>query len=191
MRLFFVIAALMLAACATPSQPYSERAIDFVNYEAARSKSIKVSAPIFRANAEFCSKTRVIDFADEPPFEICAQKVRLAPGTQINAHTDGQYIVLSEGAVMRLSQDELAFMISHELAHDIAGHDMAAGSKPNLELEADGLAIAIMHRAGFNARAVPPFMERAGFANRMGSATHPPGAARQLAVKEALDYLGL
>ena len=191
MRGLILIAALVLTACATTSQPYSDRAADFVNYEQARTKSIKVSAPIFRANAQFCSRARTIDFADEPPFEICAQKVRLSPGMQINAHTDGQYIILSEGAVMTLSEDELAFMISHELGHDIAGHDMAAGSKPPLELEADGLAIAIMHRAGFNARVVPSMMERLGFAQSTGSQTHPPGAARQLAVKEALDYLGL
>lgn len=191
MRVLILIAAFTLMACATPSPPYSERSVDFVNYDAARSKSIKVSAPIFRANAEFCSQTRVIDFAGEPPFDICAQKVRLSPGMHINAHTDGQYIILSEGAVMKLSEDELAFMVSHELGHDIAGHNMAAGSKPKLELEADGLAIAIMHRAGFNARAVPPMMERIGFATTTGTDSHPPGASRQLAVKEALEYLGL
>lgn len=191
MKWLSLLLALALTACVATPNPYPDLGGDFVNYDAARAKSIKVSAPIFRANAAFCSKRTLIDFANEPPFEICAQKIRLMPGAHVNAHTDGQYIILTEGAVMTLSEDELAFLVSHELGHDIAGHDMAAGSKPKLELEADDLAIEIMHRAGFNPRVVPAFMERLDFAYSPGDEGHPPGAARQFVVKEALKRLGL
>lgn len=53
----------------------------------------------------------------------CPSRVFLARSDQHNAYADGSHVFLTTGLVMRVrSDDELAFIIAHEMAHNILGH---------------------------------------------------------------------
>ena len=54
---------------------------------------------------------------------ICASRVHLARSTQRNAFADGRRVLLTTGLLGDLhGDDELAFVIAHEMAHNILGH---------------------------------------------------------------------
>ena len=57
------------------------------------------------------------------PSPACPSRVHLARSNQRNAFADGTHVFLTTGLVARLhSDDELAFFIAHERAHNILGH---------------------------------------------------------------------
>lgn len=57
------------------------------------------------------------------PRSTCPSEVHLARSDQRNAFADGRHVFLTTGLLARLANDdELAFVIAHELAHNILGH---------------------------------------------------------------------
>lgn len=55
--------------------------------------------------------------------KACAYSVVLADSMQVNAYADGERIVVARGIVEALSKDEeLAFVVAHELGHNVMGH---------------------------------------------------------------------
>lgn len=131
-----------------------------------------------RANAELCPSRREI-VTEAERFEICANKVGLTPSPIKNAHTNGQTIYVTTAMVDALSDDELAFIIAHELAHSVAGHNIEGGSYPSAELEADRIALFLMARAGFHIRAADSALQKLGVAKQRETDSHPSGLQRQ------------
>ena len=93
------------------------------------------------------------------PVPACASRVHLARSNQRNAFADGQHVFLTTGAIKLLhDDDELAFLLAHEMAHNILGHaaQMRSGSVAGrkelrrLESDADRLAGDLMIDAGFD-----------------------------------------
>lgn len=59
------------------------------------------------------------------PLPACPSRVRLARSNQRNAFADGRHVLLTTGLVTRLqNDDELAFVVAHEIAHNILHHAM-------------------------------------------------------------------
>lgn len=57
------------------------------------------------------------------PVTACVARVDLARSAQHNAYADGRHVFLTTGLVaMVRSDDELAFIVAHEMAHNILGH---------------------------------------------------------------------
>lgn len=57
------------------------------------------------------------------PRPACTARVRLARSRQRNAYADGRHVFLTTGLLALLrSDDEVAFVIAHELAHNQLGH---------------------------------------------------------------------
>jgi Zn-dependent protease with chaperone function len=53
----------------------------------------------------------------------CPSRVFLARSGQRNAYADGRHVFLTTGLLAKLrNDDELAFLIAHEMAHNILGH---------------------------------------------------------------------
>lgn len=101
-------------------------------------------------------------------------------GTRLNATANGRYVQVSP-ALMQFatSDDELAVIVAHELAHNILRHkkklDAAGVSRGILagfgknrsriretELDADRWALYLMARAGYDIAVAPAFWERLG-----------------------------
>lgn len=110
----------------------------------------------------------------------CPSRVHLARSNQRNAYADGIHVFLTTGLLAKLrNDDELAFLIGHEMAHNILGHAMVMRSDAvkrgigrtlgrsgsvirGTERAADRLGGQLMLDAGFNPLAGVGILRRLG-----------------------------
>jgi len=122
----------------------------------------------------------------------CASTVQLVPGGRLDALADGQYVQISGVMYQFAGNDsELAFIIAHELAHNIvpeAKHASDASAQRRAELAADRAAVGMMARAGYDVKAIVPLMERLRRKNRLSwlDGSHPGWSTRLAAVGQAV-----
>jgi membrane-associated protease RseP (regulator of RpoE activity) len=122
----------------------------------------------------------------------CASNVQLVPGRRLDAVADGHYVQISGLMYEFVGNDsELAFIVAHELAHNVVAEAQRAGSKSaqrKAELVADRAAIGMMARAGFETGAVAPLMERLRRKNRLSwlDGSHPGWSVRLAAARAAV-----
>lgn len=146
------------------------------------------------------------------PEETCDITPLLVRSADINAATDGRTIAITTGLYGLIrSDDELALILGHELAHNVLGHigpkpqprptvarlpeilglpasAEAAPYTPARETEADRAGLVFMARAGFDIAAADAVWTRLNALPATGrmAATHPPGAERQAALRKAV-----
>lgn len=139
----------------------------------------------------------------------CHYTLHVLPTDLINGVTDGRRIGVTRGAMQFVrSDDELAWIVAHELAHTILSHaqteqlhamvrrfltarGVAADSmdpvpsKPSLEVQADSVGAYLMARAGYDLEAVRRVWEglqrleaRQGGHRSRLAQTHPPTQER-------------
>lgn len=112
------------------------------------------------------------------PLRACGYEVQLNPSNDLKAHANGGRLFISTGlAGFARTDDELAVILGHELAHHVLGHNAwneadGAGRRPNddvLEVEggsgdaerqADRVGLYLSARAGYDPAAAPPFFRR-------------------------------
>lgn len=146
------------------------------------------------------------------PVSSCASRFEMAPSNQLNANANGTVVQIYGRLVIALdSDDELAFVMAHELAHNALGHNMAIKNKRlstglasvftgsgkvlrNYEREADRYGIFMTARAGFAYRHAAAFWKR--FASEKGlgaliAVTHPSPAKRERNAQAAVDEVDL
>jgi hypothetical protein len=120
------------------------------------------------------------------PVMGCASQVELLAGGKLNAWANGRHIMIGE-AMLAASRtdDDLAFVIAHELAHNVIRAMTGEKHSRANELAADRLALALVKGAGYDtARALAtwkPYFYRAG-----GSRTHPAPDARIAAIEAGI-----
>ena len=159
--------------------------------------------------------------------EVCDYPVQLSQQDAINAFADGSSIIVNAG-LMRFAQEdsELALIIAHELAHNVADHgmekikggligglfDLAISSgggivspaigvalganllSQSYEVEADKLAIRLMHQLEYPLQPLPEFWRRMATVHpssiRHGQqASHPTTVERYLIMKQEVERL--
>jgi hypothetical protein len=129
----------------------------------------------------------------------CASHFQVRPSDAIDAGADGHYVEITSAYVERAESDDgLAILLAHELAHNILHHRErlnAAGVHRGLlqefgrsarltratEIEADRLSLYLVDRAGFSLDEAIRFREtlwRGSGWDVFRSATHPAGAER-------------
>jgi Peptidase family M48 len=118
----------------------------------------------------------------------CASGVTIVGALTSNAWARGDRIYLTERIVRQCSDDELAFVIAHELSHIILEHK---GSSIKNELEADTLAARLMYRSGFDVNSARTVLSRLQYARILGFPfslfTHPANTRRLRAMGLALE----
>lgn len=68
-------------------------------------------------------RNKIISVVDVTPQSACPSYVHLARSNQRNAYADGRHVFVTTGLLSRLeNNDELAFVIAHEMAHNILNH---------------------------------------------------------------------
>lgn len=136
------------------------------------------------------------------PLPACPSRVLLARSEQRNAYADGQHVFLTTGLVSHMrSDDELAFVAAHEMAHNILRHAtimrsdaVAHGIGRTLgesgrtiravEREADALGGELMLDAGFDPVAGAAVLERIDTDLGIGLfVTHDPARQRVAAMR--------
>ena len=127
--------------------------------------------------------------------ELCGYPVKLAGGNEFRVSTTGKRIKITKGTLrFVLNDDELAFVLAHELTHILFGHDGAlrGSSRKEAELEADRFGIYIIARAGYSTEVAARLLPRLGEAlpslNEPRAAYHTP-AARTAALRQAIEEI--
>ena len=100
----------------------------------------------------------------------CASLIEMIPSRKRNALADGEVVQVTSATVAATrDNDELAFVIAHELAHNIKGHydwlQANRRTKANIrktEVEADSLGIMLMAKAGYDPQAAARFWNHFG-----------------------------
>jgi beta-barrel assembly-enhancing protease len=116
----------------------------------------------------------------------CASRVQIIAGKSINAGADGRYVQINARMIEFVdSDDELAVIIAHELAHNIRRHVALKTNSKQAEYEADALGAWLVARAGYDVNAVLRFWTR--FEDRTNAGifadgTHPSKKKRLVAV---------
>lgn len=134
------------------------------------------------------------------PRTVCRSRVELAPGPAVQANANGLVAQVSGGMVeWAASDDELALVIGHEMAHNLLGHqDRITQGKltkgllrgygrrgrelRDMERAADRLGTQLAARAGYAYRLAPQFWERLSRRAGLGAlwaTTHPSAANRR------------
>jgi len=150
----------------------------------------------------------------------CQFSVQLIESDLINGISDGRQVAVTTGAVRFFrSNDELGWVLAHEIAHNVLGHvqsaklramlnaflgatvgasAVASPSPPqkSLEAQADYVGSYIMARAGFDLRAIQRVWDRLGTIQsqqrelgRKMDETHPTTTERLAAFKETLKEI--
>ena len=118
------------------------------------------------------------------PVRACGYEVQLKPSDELNARADGRRLFISTAlAQFAQTDDELALILGHELAHNVLGHrrwsetggegrtvvdrdcDPRLCATGNHEQQADRVGLFLMARAGYDARVAAPFWRRFGASN--------------------------
>ncbi|MDI1325535.1 MAG: M48 family metallopeptidase [Brevundimonas sp.] len=136
------------------------------------------------------------------PHRSCGYEVQLNPSDELNARADGRRLFISTAlAGFTESDDELALILGHELAHHVLRHRSwsdvgGAGRKANdattvngvgdKETQADRVGLFLVARAGYDTRVAPAFWRRFGAANwrvRYPQLRHASAEARARALE--------
>jgi len=117
------------------------------------------------------------------PVRACGYEVQLNPSGELNARADGRRLFISTAlAGFAQTDDELALILGHELAHNVLGHRawsetggegrsvierdcdprVCVGSE---EDQADRVGLFLMARAGYAPGVAAPFWRRFGQSN--------------------------
>jgi Zn-dependent protease with chaperone function len=144
------------------------------------------------------------------PQNVCRSRVELAPGNAINANANGLVAQISGRLVNWVeSDDELALIIAHEMAHNLMGHPKKLSEKSSLsglatslglsgraqrqmELEADRMGIIMAANAGYNYKIAPDFWARLNSNAPLASflaTSHPTTRARRENAQRVVDEL--
>lgn len=117
------------------------------------------------------------------PRRACGYEVQLNPSDELNARADGRRLFISTAlAGFAQSDDELAVILGHELAHHVLGHRpwntaggsarranegvwQAAGGRGGAEQQADRVGLYLAARAGYDPAVAAPFWRRFGESN--------------------------
>lgn len=138
------------------------------------------------------------------PRRACGYVVQLNPSDELNARADGRRLFISTAlSGFTESDDELAVILGHELAHHVLRHrhwsdtggaarqaNQAAwqgeGGGGNAEQQADRVGLYLMARAGYDPAVAAPFWRRFGASNwrvRFPQIGHASAGARALALE--------
>lgn len=142
----------------------------------------------------------------------CPSAVELVPGQEVNAWADGSRVVVSSAILARCrTDDDLAIVIAHEMAHNLLHHParLAAAHGSTIgrlgltgsgsaemretEEEADDLAVRLAKAAAYDLRGAEAFMSdllRGEGAARAAS-THPATARRLTLLRAAIGSIDI
>ena len=116
----------------------------------------------------------------------------VASASSLFASTNGARVRVSRGLVeFAQSDSELAFVLAHEMAHNLRGHSALVSAEKRFaeELEADRVGFGIISRAGYDRGAAIAILNRLGHAP--GFATldprYPSFAARAAALSQDIE----
>lgn len=141
---------------------------------------------------------------DIEPETVCRSRLRLRPSPAINAYANGRSITVTTGMMeFAHTDDELALIIGHELAHNTMGHirkvignlivsGFATRYTRPFESESDYVGLYYMVRAGYDPDDVEAFWRRLADVDPRSvnrAKTHPTFPDRYVRIAAARDEI--
>lgn len=133
----------------------------------------------------------------------CGGRIAYMPSGPVNAWSDGHYVAITKAMVdFARNDDELAFVIAHEMAHNLLHHaKLLPDSAPILamfgigahrvkrtEIAADQFAVDLLLRTSFDPMRASDLFRRTKLADLLDMGiTHPMGGRRIEIVKEEVS----
>ena len=121
----------------------------------------------------------------------CGGTLTLTNDANSNAWADGRNVLITTGMTgMSKSEDEIAFVIAHEMAHNILGHVGGTGERRGIfgsrgvkraEIAADDYAVELMSNGGYSPAAGIAFLENARRRMFWSFSLDHPGFGRRIA----------
>jgi hypothetical protein len=144
------------------------------------------------------------------PRRACGYDVQLDPSDDLNARADGKRLFITTAmAGFAATDDELAIVLGHELAHHVLGHrawheaetrgretqtvPALSGAPGGRERQADRVGLYLVARAGFDSSVAPAFWRRFGdfdWTVRYPQWGHPSAEARARALEAVQAEIG-
>ncbi|MHA6719234.1 M48 family metalloprotease [Sphingomonas sp. RS6] len=121
-------------------------------------------------------------------------------GNNFNAWSDGRYVAVTSRLMADVDNDaELAFVVAHEMSHNILRHEeqlkgrsgllaqfgIGAGRVKVTEIEADTLAVGLLQRAGYDLDAPARFLAHAAHNRPFDVPITHPGLKRRIGIVTA------
>lgn len=125
----------------------------------------------------------------------CGLGLVLSSQSGANAFSHGNRIRVTRDMVRFADEDaELAFVLAHEVAHNLLGHRTSVGrsTRRRMELEADHVGLYLIARAGYDPRIAARLLRRLSVAQpEMGRArpNHPTFGSRFKALQEVIEEI--
>jgi beta-barrel assembly-enhancing protease len=95
-----------------------------------------------------------------PTVPGCRSRFQIVRGGLGATQADGRYVQISDGMMaLAPTDDALAAVVAHELAHNILRHNALKTPSKQAEYEADALSVRLIARAGYSLDAVLPLWE--------------------------------
>jgi hypothetical protein len=129
----------------------------------------------------------------------CGGHVTYVPHGSLNAWSDGENVAVTD-AMMHFTRNdnELAFVVAHEFAHNLLHHAEETGRPPKWmamfgigtigikrdEVAADTFAVDLLDRTRFDARGAEPMIRRTWAMILLDMGLTHPGAARRVSIIE-------
>lgn len=187
------LVAVCLSACASGSAdwPGSPAAGPSASNAGARVHLAAVASRITGALADVCQCRAGRDRNGATP-ELCGYPLQVEHLSELYASTNGQRVKITSGMLGFFeSDDELAFVLAHELSHILLGHAGAFSgpSQQSAEVEADRLGIRIVAAAHFDPEIAAEFPERLARsypAVSRQTGTYPIATSRGAMIRSAL-----
>ena len=138
-------------------------------------------------------ETRELLFQLNP---VCASHFWVDASNKIEAGADGDRVRVSSALIdFVVSEDELAAVAAHELAHNLLGHPSGStGPRKSksisaTELEADRLSIWLLTNAGYDPQAASRFWQRCGPKSCVGVFRYPRWTKRVATINAEITVI--
>ncbi len=127
---------------------------------------------------------------DHPVAAGCSSRFQIVRGGLGKTQADGRYVSISDSMMKSTPTDDmLAALMAHELAHNILRHKLLKTPSKQAEYEADRLSVWLVARAGYDLAGVTQFWaalrKRADY-GIFADGTHPRWPKRIAALEVAL-----
>jgi hypothetical protein len=159
----WVVIAFCAACASDPAvRPVSLPATNKAELSAGPDRVAHVASRLALALADVCD-CRSAQHVESTSLRLCGYPIKIENRSELYASTNGKRISLTRGMLRFFARDdELAFVLAHELSHILLGHVGAFNgiSSTATEAEADKLGIHIVSDAHFDTKIAAEFPER-------------------------------